>query len=395
WDTSESTKLAWITGTVIPQYQQRHPNVTINYQQIPTSALETKVFVSLGTGTAADVMTIAGYDLPVIFPKNVLAPAEDRDFNGGVAAVISSYLPGLLAPEQYKGRLYALPVQMNAYSLAMNNAAFAAAGLDPTKDAPKTWDQLATLAKSLTKTDSKGHVVQKGFDLRFTSGDHWLTDFFMVAENQLGGQVLDAHGDPVFNDPTGVAAMELVRDKMSSPYPLVTQNSSAAPYADFASGQDAMAAGGPNMGAVVVATNPKMANSFTFAPLPQIDPAKPANYSYSFNMAVNASSSPDVKRVAWDFISFALSNSAGWFNATKMLQPHTNWYAVSPAKDTPGIGVFVHDLSIAKPAPRTQYYSHLQSIIAAAVQKVVLSKEPVHATLDSAVQSYKLAVSQG
>ena len=393
WDTVEPTKLKWMQDTIIPAYQKLHPNITINYQQIPQATLEPKEFVTLGNGTAADVMTMAGYDLPVVYPKNVLSPAEDQDFNGGVQGIVNSYLPGLLSPLMYNGKLYGLPVQMNSYSLAENNSEFAAAGLDPIKDAPKTWDDLLALSKKLTKTDANGHVVQKGFDWRFTAGDHWLTDTFNIFEYQLGGQIFDAQGNPTFNDPNATKAMELIKE-LTSPAPSVSHNSSASPYADFASGQDAMALGGPNMGSVVDVTNPQMVGNYTYVAEPQLNPSTPANYSYSFDMIVNGSISSDKQRVAWDFTNFALSNSAGWFNATRMLQPHVNWYQAAPAKDTQGIAVFVHDLAIAKPAPRTPLYIQYQTIIASSIQKIVLNGAQIQSTLEAGVQAYKLAQSQ-
>lgn len=391
WGTGEPQETNLLKGTIIPAYEKLHPNVTIDLQSFPTAVLDTKLYVSIGNGTAADVMSINGTSLPIMYPKNVLAPAEDQNFTGGVQGLIDSYLPGSLSALMYNGKLYGLPRVMYGYALAENNSAFAAAGLDPIKDAPKSWDDLARISKLLTKTDANGHVIQKGFDFRFTAGPHWLTDFFVLYEYQYGGNIFDASGKPLFNDANGVKAMELIQ-KESSAYPLVSHNSSGSPYQDFATGQDAMALAGPNMGAFVESLNPKMVGNYTFVPEPQINPAQPVNFKLNFNFVVNVKSSPEVKRVGWDFISYALNDAGRWFQVIKNLTPKKGWYTQSPSKDTPGMDVFIHELSIARPAPATQYYAQFQQIMADAIQKVVQGHAPIKATLDAAVDQYNQAL---
>ena len=56
---------------------------------------------------------------------------------------------------------------MNAHSLYINNRLFREAGLDPVKDAPKTWDDVAKLNKVLTKRkDGPGRPEGLGDALR-------------------------------------------------------------------------------------------------------------------------------------------------------------------------------------------------------------------------------------
>ena len=396
WGTGEPQETNLLKGTIIPAYEKLHPNVTIDLQSFPTAVLDNKLWVSIGNGTAADVMSMNGTSLPIMYPRNVLGPAEDQNFDGGVQALIASYMPGVLKPLINNGKLYGLPRVMYGYSLAMNNRLFTAAGLDPVKDAPKTWDDLARVSKLLTKADGNGRLIQKGFDFRFTAGPHWLTDFFVELEFQLGGRIFDGSGKAVFNDANGVKAMETIQavDSASSAYTQVSHNSSGSPFQDFASEQDAMALGGPNMGAFIESLNPKMVGNYTWAPEPQINPAKPVCFLLNFNWVVNGRASADAQRVGWDFIAFAMSDANRWFGATKLLTPKLDWYKVSPAKDLPGIGVIVHDLSITRVAPATQYYSQFQQIIADAMQKVIQTHAPIKATLDTAAQQYDLAITQ-
>jgi sn-glycerol 3-phosphate transport system substrate-binding protein len=63
--------------------------------------------------------------------------------------------------------------------LYYNKDAFKAAGLDPNKP-PKTFDELLTDAKALTKKDASGNVTQYGFSMAIYG---WFFEQFLVKQN--------------------------------------------------------------------------------------------------------------------------------------------------------------------------------------------------------------------
>src|SRR6202023_591426 len=103
---------------------------------------------------------------------NVLAPVNPAVWGVSTTQQLldQNYFPNVMNPLVKDGQLYGIPNQMNATSLMINTRLFQEAGLDPIKDAPKTWDDVANLDTILTKRDAGGHIIQKGFEFNWTNG---------------------------------------------------------------------------------------------------------------------------------------------------------------------------------------------------------------------------------
>ena len=104
-----------------------------------------------------------------------------------VDGVLKGYLPNVLGAMMEGGKLYGVPDQMNAHSLYINNRLFREAGLDPAKDAPKTWEDVVKLNKALTKQKAD-RIVQKGWEMRYAA-EHWLAQMFQILLYQVGGEM--------------------------------------------------------------------------------------------------------------------------------------------------------------------------------------------------------------
>jgi multiple sugar transport system substrate-binding protein len=284
------------------------------------------------------------------------------------------------------GKLYAIPYQMNSYSLFINNRLFKEAGLDPAKDAPKSWDDIAALNQKLTKRTGD-RITQKGYEMRY-SGDHWMAQMYHFLVYQAGGDILK-DGKPVFNSDAGVKAFNVWKSVTVAPQ--VTKNTSASPYQDFADEQDVMAYMPPNGGAVVELLNPKLKGNYTVVPFPQMSPASAVTMMYSFNLVVNARASDDKKKVAWDFIRYVTSKPQLWMEKTRMVNPVKGWYETPEAKQVPYLDIFVKDLSLGKPLARTVHYNELQSALARAIERVVLQNVDPKQSLDQAAAEYSRA----
>lgn len=384
WDTTEKTKATLYQQVLLPNYKKLHPNVTVDYQSISTADLLQKLLAALTAGTGPEVFALGDWFMPTYFDKNLLDPVPPEAFgHKSTAAMVDSYIPGLLRSQMNGGTLYAVPIQMNAFSLYMNNRLFKEAGLDPQKDAPRSWEDVARLSKLLTRKQGE-RVVQKGFEMRY-AGDNWLAQMFHTLVYQAGGDVL-RDGKPVFNSDAGLQAMRIWKSVVLAPK--VTQNTAASPYQDFAVEQDAMTFAGPNGGAVVEAINPKMKGNFTVVPLPQINPDKPATMMYSFNLVVNTRISPELKTVAWDFIHSVTSQPTLWMQRTRMVQPVKGWFDTAEARQVPYLDVFIRDLAIGRPMARSQHFVELQSAIARAVDRVILENADPKQSLDQAASEY-------
>jgi len=386
WDSADNVKNELLSKTLIPEYERLHPNVTIKYEAV--SGLGPKLAAAFATGTAPEVFEVADWFLPKVLQSQVADPLPPTAWGqASVAGVLDNYLPHLLNAMVDRGQLYGVPDQMNAWSLYMNNRLFREAGLDPARDAPRTWADVARLNKVLTKRKGD-QVVQKGFEMRYPGDGHWQAQMFQLLVYQAGGDVLDA-GKPVFNSAAGVAALGVWKSVTVAPQ--VTQNTQASPYQDFAMEQDAMTFAGPNAGASIERINPKMAGNYTVAPLPQARPDRPVTLIYSYAWMVNRKASTVQKQVAWDFIHYVSTRPGEWMTAARYLQPVKGWYETPAAKQVPFLAVFVHDLSVGRPVARSTNYLELQSALQRMIDRVVLNGADPKQSLDQAAAEFERA----
>jgi multiple sugar transport system substrate-binding protein len=379
WDTGNGTKGELIKA-LIAEYQKLHPNVTVKFE---TDVKSDKIAVAVSAGTAPEIFEVADFNMPKFMTVGALDPLPPAAWGEtSVDGVLKAYLPNVLSAMTDGGKLYGVPDQMNAHSLYLNNRLFREAGLDPAKDAPKTWDDVLKLNRVLTKRKD-GRIAQKGWEMRYAA-EHWLAQMFQILLYQLGGEMI-RDGKPAFNGEAGVRALQLWKSVTIDPR--VTTNTRFSPYQDFAMELDAMTFAGPHVGPIVERINPAMKGNYTVAPLPQARPERPATVLYSYAWTVNARASAPQKRVAWDFIRHLSSKPERWWDI-KFLQGRTGWYETPAAKATPFLPVFIHDLSVGRPLARTTSYGEMQAALARMIDRVILNNADPKQALDQAAEEF-------
>lgn len=388
WDGGDGTKSA-LLRELIADYGKMHPSVKISFE---TDVKSLKVAASIAAGTAPEIFEASDANLQKYIAAKAVEPLPPAAWGQpNVEGVLALYLPHVLDAVTAGHSLYAVPDQLNAHSLYINNRLFRAAGLDPVKNAPKTWDDMAQLNKMLTKKQGD-RITQKGFEFRYICDDgHWQAHIFHILTYQAGGDVIK-DGKPVFNSEAGLKALTTWKTLVVAP--AVTQNTCSSPYQDFAVEQDAMTFAGPHVGKIVEQINPAMKGNYTVVPLPQMRPAQPATLIYSFNWSVNARASAAQKRVAWDLIHFMSSQPEMWWQRIQFLQGTKGWLSMPVARNTPFMSAFTHDLSVGRPLGRTTYYADLQTIIARMVDRVVLKDVDPKAALAEAQAEFLRASSK-
>ena len=187
------------------------------------------------------------------------------------------YVSGGLASGTFDGKIYTLPYQGNSMSLFINNKLFAAAGLDPKKNAPKTWKDLMALCPKLKKVEGK-RTAQKAFEFPYHSPRWQLQDLQPLTE-QFGGKILSDDGKTAYlNSPETVKALTLWRDVTKAcGDPKNTKNTASNPNQDFVDGFTAMWITGPWATPQVQASPIK--NDFTVVGFRRSIPRSPTRWS--------------------------------------------------------------------------------------------------------------------
>src|SRR4051812_9575660 len=174
---------------LVSEYEAKHPNVKIDYQQIPNTDFNTKMLTSLSNGSGPDVINMDDVALRGDYiPKKLVAPLDYKAMGlPSQKAIEDKYLPGTLAGASGPdGTLYGLPTEFNATAFAINKAQFVKAGLDPANP-PKTWDDVAADGKKLLAAG------QGGFNFLYLSSGQY-TQQLQILLNETGGSIVDKDG---------------------------------------------------------------------------------------------------------------------------------------------------------------------------------------------------------
>jgi multiple sugar transport system substrate-binding protein len=358
-----------LNKTLIKEYEAKHPNVTIKYEQIPNTEFGTKMLTALSNGSGPDIINMDDSALRGEYiPKNLLAPIDPAAFGKGSAKEIEAgYVPGTLDGAKGKdGKLYGVPTEFNATAFAINKAHFADAGLDPANP-PKTWDEVAADGKKLV---AKGH---EGFNFVYLHSG-WYTQELQTLLNETGGSILTPDGTKsALDQPKSVAALDIWnnlirRDKVGNAN--TASREATVPFDDFASGRRSMTMIYPWAVAQLKIDNPKVYKDIEVVPLPQVEPANPSGRWYGYYMAVNKAS--EHQREAWKFIRYVTSQSERWLTDVNFIQPVVGWENSAAAKkDVPFLDVWAQAYAQGKFDEVAPHWSEVQDQVKAAVERSI------------------------
>jgi multiple sugar transport system substrate-binding protein len=368
---------------LIEAYKKVRPNVTVNPTIASSTDMNQKLTVALAAGTGPDIMDADASYYVAYHAKGVLEPVNLEVF--GVKSyeeLAGRYVTGGLASGTFDGKIYTLPYQGNSMSLFLNNKLFAEAGLDPKKDAPKTWNDLMALCPKLKKVDGK-RTVRKAFEFPYHSPRWQLQDLQPMTE-QFGGKILSDDGKTAYlNAPATVKALTLWRDVTKAcGDPKNTKNTASNPNQDYLDGFTAMWITGPWATPQVQASPIK--NDFTVVGFPQVDSAKPHTMVYGWAWGVNKNRPEKNKMVAWDFVKFMLSKPDEWLAKAGFVQPVKGVAETEVAKKFPFFDVHMKDVQTASWYLRSEHVNEIAQAVGRAVEAVVYDGADPKAQLDAA-----------
>ena len=314
------------TKELILDYQKSHPNVTINYQTFPGDEYLTKLKAALATGSGPDAFDLFDGDLVSYYTQKQLAPVNPKAFNfSSMDELKNAWLPGSLAGSTFDGQVYQMPMEFNTFCLFVNTDLYKQAGLNPDKDYPKTWDDLASVGQKIAKWNGS-MVTVEGFKWPVPKlGDIWSEITFEPVLNQFGGAILSADGKTsTINSPAAVAAVRTYGELITK-YRTGDQNSGKydplTPNEDFAQGTLANWISGP--WAIPTLKDKPVWGKFKVVPLPQKNPSAPAMVLYAWGWSVNAASKQQDE--GWKWISFLSSHGEQWLTKAGYIQPRLGW----------------------------------------------------------------------
>ncbi len=202
WDWAYDPRVAFMEE-LIKEWQASHPGVTLKYNPLEWTEIETKILTvaSAGSGPAfSNIHYFWRYDLQ---RAGVLTPYPDDIFDWN--DLIST--PFNRDPET--GEIFTCDFCFYADAVYYNRELLEKEGIKES-DIPRKWDDFIKMAQQLTKTDSSGKIVQVGLSMN----DYWAREWFwMDLIYQQGGWLFNEEGtEALWNREEGVRALQFIKD---------------------------------------------------------------------------------------------------------------------------------------------------------------------------------------
>ena len=228
--------------TMIDQYEEQYPDVTVDYITVPADDFATKLQTMIASNQTPDVFYLQPEKVMPYADAGLLADLSEFVDDNEVfdsanvwAKAIDMYRYDGTTPGE--GAVYGLPKDIGPFAFAYNKDAFAAAGITaPTADDPWTWDEYLAAAHQLT--------TGEGADKFYGTGGYSLE----AAVWSNGADWLNAdHTEVTVTDPAFVEALQWVADLslVEGVAPTTEEQSAQGDYDRFINGKLGMMGIGP------------------------------------------------------------------------------------------------------------------------------------------------------
>jgi multiple sugar transport system substrate-binding protein len=389
--THEDPNRTRIEERYIREFEAANPNIKVER----TTQSSTKIIELVQTAFAAnqgpDIFNLSIEDEYAYISNGRVAPVnyQAAGYNNR-ADLINTYEAGFLDPVTVGNNIYGLPLELTNWCIYINKKVFRSAGLDPEKDYPKTWEDMAAVSEKLVIRNGE-IITRRGFDFRYP---YYLVAMVPMVE-QLGGKLISDDGKTaIVGDEAWLSFLRYMKDWGPSGKNLGSPTYTAARSLFNRDNNDiAMATTGLYQQGRIKADNPAFfeSNEWMVIPYPKFKNAvkdTAASY-YGHYYMVNAQSSKAKQDAAWKLIGFMLSHAEEYLSEVSLIQPTKALFNSPTYKSYPYSDVFTRDMQRGHIVYYGAHSAELQTLIRSAVESVMLSGETPEralATLKAAAQ---------
>lgn len=305
--------------TLYSKFKTRHPNITVEFQDVPAEESEKKLTTQIAGGNPPDAAYVDASVIANFAPRKALVNLESYTARSEIVKS-ADYVEAFKAQTLVDGAMYGLPFDGESTGLFYRTDLFKAAGI---AGPPKTWDEFTAAAQKLTDPAKK----QYGFQVFAPEAEYYFYPWLW----QNGGELLSQDESKVLlNDDRAKQAADYYvgLTKYSSP-DYLNSNSYDGRIA-FAQGQVGMYMAGAWFAGTLTDEFPKIEGKWAAAPLPSgTAGCKTTIAGDALVMFANGKK----QDAAWKWIEFlsAPENMADWtYGSTGTLLPPRKSLLESP-----------------------------------------------------------------
>jgi len=307
WWTHNNPAFVSANKEMIKRFEADNPEIHVVYQYFPYDVFINKLQTAYASSTEPDIQQMFGTWVTDYAKKGLLAEVPIEK-----AALEKDFFPAAIGAYIWEGKAFGMPHEYNLENGAMlvNVKMFKDAGLSY----PKTWDEIITTGKQLTKWNGDA-IEQSGF--AFTNNDS-ITFMFLAFILQQGATFWDKDGVHVnFNTPEAQKAWMFetaleTTDKLTQEkaYP------GLGSFEVFFQGKAAIAHQGPWVIGAAKESYPdyKYPTDFDYVPVPSFVPGQPARFAAESGWGEVVSQRSEHKDAAFKFMQFMAKpeNARDW-----------------------------------------------------------------------------------
>lgn len=360
-----------IDKSIVAEFEKANPDIKLDYQVIGPADYPTKLLTAFASGGGPDIFNQSLSLIAQYQAARILAPIDYAALGYADEKALTAAYVGGFDGIRFAGKLYGIPTEVSNYACYTNNKMWQAAGLDPKKDFPKTWEALPAVAEKLTIRDASGAPKRRGFDFDWPSAPaYWITLSSLM--HQRGVDLVDEDTyKSAYDSPAGLKVSQFMTD-------LVNKYKLGGPQytdsrTDFLNGNVAFDCSFGIWGI------PQMHDAkidFSVFPAPRFqDAVRDQGFdAYAYYMMVNARSPAPAQKAAWKFVRFYTDHAVALFKGAGLFVPRPDVMALTSDPDSQ---VFLTELKKAKIAPRVAGYGQAVDALIRGRDRMMQGAEPV------------------
>lgn len=366
---------------LIAQYEEAHPGVYIDYLPIEFGTMAAKLNAAIAAGGGPDIVNYFQSYAAGLSAKGYLAPVDHEAYGMTAEELAGQYTEAIAAGFSADGDFIGIPHEISTYQFWVNNEHFANAGLDPEKDFPQTWADVAAVGAQIQNA-ANGPAEGVALTLNNPVRDVLVLD---AMTRQAGGALFGPDGTESFvNSPEAVQALQTWGDlanehRVNDPALGPTASTNAEDL--FGDGTAAMVnTGGSWFIPTLDGTYPDI--SWTVGQYPTFgeDPVGADLYGYGLYVPVTSAH----QKEAWEFARFLADASPTYFADAGIWLGDNDVLSDEATAGVPSWDVFVEGFARGHFLPPLSQYNEISQILESAIQRVVVNGDDAQSALDTA-----------
>jgi multiple sugar transport system substrate-binding protein len=278
------------------KFEAENPGIKVHITDYTWPDYQDSMLLRFRGGTPTDVAYVGQDWLPAWAAAGFFAPLDDVA-PADVLTDLKSDMAGFaLSDMTYKGKLYGLPYYADTISFLYNKKILEDAGIA----VPATWDDVTAAAEKL-KAGGMEHPIVYEFDQELPN--FW--DAFVAQSYGRGGDLFDAEGKAIFDNPDNPAYKQLEWLAEAFKKDLVQQETHESKIVpSMNAGKNAFTIlYNYNLAALNNAAEQPLAGQFALAPMPG-ETHSTLGFTKFYAITAQAAADPARAEAAWKFVNF-------------------------------------------------------------------------------------------